>query len=161
MCWSERSPMHQCLKPRPQLLDCINERLNALSHSFFNEGCTSGGNEEWGSGSSLENFLHVLEESLGECRNSRRTVILIVPAHRTNDLIRDVDGTRNKEVVSSWSIDVVHVPFFRNSQIGVLRFCKAYAAICFWWEQLNSDLIEGKNYAVLKFLYYVKCLACS
>lgn len=61
------------------------------------------------SSSSLENHLDILQKSFCHCRNGRGTVILIVPVHGPNNRFRDVNWPWNKEMVSSWSIHVVHL----------------------------------------------------
>jgi len=70
---------------------------------------TSCGDEKWDSSSGLENLLDILKQSFCESWNSWRTVVLIVSVHGPNDLVWDVNWPWNKEMVSSWCIEIVHL----------------------------------------------------
>lgn len=74
--------------------------------SWDEEGSATGG---------LEYLLHILKESLGQGRNSRGTIILIVPVHCAYDRFWDVDRPWNKKVVPSWSIYVIHLRLLKIS----------------------------------------------
>jgi hypothetical protein len=68
---------------------------------------TCGGDHEDCAGGGLEDLLHVLEEDLGHGRDGRRAVVLVLPAHGADYLVRDVHRARDEQVGPARGVHVV------------------------------------------------------